>query len=377
MTATLLASLTRDGVLALDDEIGRWLDAGPNGNITLEQLATHTSGLPRLAPNQPTDEANPYRDFTAERAEEGLRATTRTPDAGHVYSNFGYQLLGLVLERASGQRYQDLLTERLLRPLGMTRTGVGGAGGGVRLTGHADGKPAGHWDFALPGPGAVEATIGDLARYMGACLTPPDGPLGTAIRLCQQPRVRMNGKSAGGLAWIFIDGLLFHNGGTGGFSASMAIDQAAGHAMAALVNTHGSSAHLLDAAVMAAVQGNDPRKLRPRDTGETAGPEWDERANALARALLDGDYASVHQMLLPEDQPKLTVERLGQVWQFALSGIGDPGRVSVSCRSQPDGVAALITFAGSENPLSLLVWFTASGEIAMLRVIAPAEALPW
>jgi CubicO group peptidase (beta-lactamase class C family) len=54
MTAALLASLAGDGVLALEDEIGRWLDAGPNGNITLEQLATHTSGLPRLAPNQPT-----------------------------------------------------------------------------------------------------------------------------------------------------------------------------------------------------------------------------------------------------------------------------------------------------------------------------------
>ena len=79
MTAALLASLVGDGVLALDDEIGRWLDAGPNGNITLEQLATHTSGLPRLAPNQPTDEVNPYRDFTAKCAEEGLRAAARTP----------------------------------------------------------------------------------------------------------------------------------------------------------------------------------------------------------------------------------------------------------------------------------------------------------
>jgi CubicO group peptidase (beta-lactamase class C family) len=103
MTAALLAGLVGDGVLALDDEIGRWLDAKPNGNITLEQLATHTSGLPRLAPNQPTGEANPYRDFTAERAEEGLRTATRTPGAGHLYSNFGYQLLGVVLERASGQ----------------------------------------------------------------------------------------------------------------------------------------------------------------------------------------------------------------------------------------------------------------------------------
>jgi serine-type D-Ala-D-Ala carboxypeptidase/endopeptidase len=265
MTAALLASLVGDGVLALDDEIGRWLDAGPNANITLEQLATHTSGLPRLAPNQPTEGANPYRDYTAERAQEGLRTATRTPHAGHLYSNFGYQLLGLVLERASGQRYQGLLAQRLLGPLGMTCSGVGGAGGGTRLTGHAGGEPARHWDFALPGPGAVEATIGDLARYLAACLAPPDGPLGTAIRLCQQPRVRIDGRTAGGLAWIITDGLLFHNGGTGGFSASMTIDQAAGHAMAALVNTHGTAARLLDAVVMAAIKGSDPR--RPRDTG--------------------------------------------------------------------------------------------------------------
>jgi CubicO group peptidase (beta-lactamase class C family) len=377
MTAALLASLVGDGVVALDDEAGRWLDAGPNGSITLEQLATHTSGLPRLAPNQPTEQVNPYRDFTAERAEEGLRNAIRTPDAGHLYSNFGYQLLGLVLERASGQRYQDLLAERLLGPLGMTRSGAGAAGGGTRLTGHAGGKPAGHWDFALPGPGAVEATIGDLARYMTACLAPPDGPLGAAIRLCQQPRVRIDGRSAGGLAWITIDGLLFHNGGTGGFSASMTIDQAAGHALAALVNTDGSSVALLDAVVMSAVKGSDPRQARPRDTGETAGPEWDERASALARALLDGDYASAHQMLRPEDQPKLTAERLGQMWQFALGRIGDPGPVSVSCRTQPAGVAALITFTGSKSPLPLLVQFTASGQVAMLRVIAPGEALPW
>ena len=285
MTAALLASLVGDGVLALDDEIGRWLDAGPNGNITLEQLATHTSGLPRLAPNQPTDGANPYRDFTAERAEEGLRTAVRTPDPAHLYSNFGYQLLGLALERATGQRYQDLLAERLLGPLGMTCSGVGGAGGGIRMTGHAGGEPAGHWDFALPGPGAVEASIGDLARYLAACLTPPNGPLGTAIRLCQQPRVRIGGQSAGGLAWIITEGLLFHNGGTGGFSASAAIDQAAGHAVAALVNTEGNSVPLLDAVVMAAVKGGDPRQARPRDLGEAAGPEWDERARrAGARA---------------------------------------------------------------------------------------------
>lgn len=79
----------------------------------------------------------------------------------------------------------------------------------------------------------------------------------------------------------------------------------------------------------------------------------------------------------PQFQSTLTAERLGQVWQLALDQIGDIGPVSVSCRSQVSGVAALITFAGSEDRLSLLVRFTAYGQIAMLLFISPDEALPW
>jgi hypothetical protein len=82
-----------------------------------------------------------------------------------------------------------------------------------------------------------------------------DNALGAAIRLSQQPRLHVNGRPAAGLAWVITDGLFFHNGGTGGFSASMAIDQATGQGAAALVNTHGSSVPVLDAAVLAAATG--------------------------------------------------------------------------------------------------------------------------
>jgi serine-type D-Ala-D-Ala carboxypeptidase/endopeptidase len=255
MTATLLASLAGEGAVALGDPIGRWLDAGPNAGITLEELATHTSGLPRLAPNQPVVGSNPYRTFTAERAEKGLRRTVRTAGAPRVYSNFGYQLLGLAIERASGCSYQDLLSERLLEPLAMSCSGIGPAGSGTRLTGHARGRPVSHWDFALPGPGAVEATIVDLGRYLSACLWPPPGPLGAAIELCQVPRVPIDERRAGGLAWMIVDGKLWHNGGTGGFAASVGLDCAAGRGIGVLVNTRGRPADELTNAVMLALTG--------------------------------------------------------------------------------------------------------------------------
>ncbi|MGH3291059.1 MAG: serine hydrolase domain-containing protein [Trebonia sp.] len=232
MTATLLASLVLDGTVTLDDPIGGWLDAGPNGDITLEQLATHTSGLPRLAPDQPVDWANPFRDLAAEQAEEALRAAIRPPEAAHLYTNFGYQLLGIVLERASGHAYQDLLAERLFEPLEMTCSGVGEAGGGIRLTGN----PVGHWDRALPAAGGIESTVEDVARYLSACLNPQDGALGRAITLCRQPRVRIHEDREIGLAWFIIGDVFRHNGRTGGFASCVAVNQVAGRAVGAMVN---------------------------------------------------------------------------------------------------------------------------------------------
>jgi serine-type D-Ala-D-Ala carboxypeptidase/endopeptidase len=253
MTATLLACLVGDGTVALDDPIGRWLDAGQNARITLEELATHTSGLPRLAPNQPRIRPNPYRRFTAERAEKGLRATTRTPGSPRVYSNFGYQLLGLAIERASGRAYRDLVSERLLEPLAMHCTGIGAAGGGTRLTGHAHGRPVSHWDHALPGPGAVEASIGDLARYLSACLWPPDGPLGAAIELTQVPRVPIDERRAGALAWMIVNGRLWHNGGTGGFAACVGLDRAGQRGLGVLMNTNSRSSSVMTDAIRLAL----------------------------------------------------------------------------------------------------------------------------
>jgi CubicO group peptidase (beta-lactamase class C family) len=84
-------------------------------------------------------------------------------------------------------------------PLAMTCSGVGAAGGGTRLNGHAAGRATAHWDHALPGAGGVEASISDLARYLAAVLAPPEGRLGAAITTCLQPCVRIDGQLAGGL----------------------------------------------------------------------------------------------------------------------------------------------------------------------------------
>jgi hypothetical protein len=103
-------------VLRLDDPVARWLPElapAPDGigSITLRQLATHTAGLPRL----PTtlgfflqmlrDPADPYARYTRDDLLADLTKMAPTTPGTFAYSNLGYAVLGLVLERASGRSY--------------------------------------------------------------------------------------------------------------------------------------------------------------------------------------------------------------------------------------------------------------------------------
>jgi CubicO group peptidase (beta-lactamase class C family) len=370
MTATLLALLVAEGTLALDDEIGRWLSAGANGGITLRKLATHTSGLPRIAPNfRPVDPDNVWAGFTPELAEEGLRQVTLTPGATRVYSNFGYQLLGLVLERASGQDYAALITDRLLGPLSMTSSGVGRAGGGIPLPGHSGGREVPHWDRPLPGAGGVEATIGDLARYAEACLRPPPTPLGAALRAVQEPQAPIEAGRAQALGWIVVDGRLRgHSGGTGGFSSCVITDASQGRAIAILVSSRGYSDALARAARLA-LAGRDPRGTRLQPLG----PEWEERTREVVQALLDGRIAEVHARATLRFRGRMPLEDLDRAWSGRARAAGPVGEVSVSCQRRAGLVSADVTIGFAQAPLVMRIAFLESGEIAGLRLLPQPE----
>jgi CubicO group peptidase (beta-lactamase class C family) len=369
MTATLLALLAAEGTVGLDDEAGRWLRAGPNRGITLRQLATHTSGLPPVAPNfRPADPDNYWAAFTADLAEEGLRQAALTP--GRRYSNFGYQLLGLVLERASGQDYPALVAGRLLTPLAMTCSGVGREGGGTPLPGHSGEREVRHWDRPLPGAGGVEATIDDLARYARACLRPPRTPLGDALAAAQVPQVPIGAGRAQALGWVVVDGRLRgHSGGTGGFSSCVIVDPDAGTAVAILVASRGYGDALSQAARLA-LAGDDPRQVRPRPLG----PEWEGRARAVAGALLDGRAAEVHAAATAKFRGRIGTEEFGRAWASRTRGAGAAGEVTVSCRRQAGLIAADVTIRFAAGPVAMRIGFLQSGEIAGFRFLtAPAD----
>ena len=131
-TGLVLADMVVRGQTELDATLGTLigLPARAGGLITLRSLATHTSGLPRLAPSLRmkaralTAHPDPYRDIDLAHV---IAALTRNPPAepgAFRYSNLGYQLLGAALAAAAGTTWPDLLWQRICRPLGLTATGI-------------------------------------------------------------------------------------------------------------------------------------------------------------------------------------------------------------------------------------------------------------
>jgi CubicO group peptidase (beta-lactamase class C family) len=127
-TAVAILQLRDAGKLGLDDEATRWLpELNTGGNrITLRHLLSHTSGIADLSAMAELRAARMMRNPSLTR-DSVYQVITRYPPAFpagtlQIYSNTGYWLLGRVIERASGMTYEDYLEQRILAPLGMTRS---------------------------------------------------------------------------------------------------------------------------------------------------------------------------------------------------------------------------------------------------------------
>jgi len=124
ITAAAVLQLVDSGKIGLDDPIDRYLDRQPYGpGITVRELLAHTSGIPNPIPLR---WVHPVGRHDAFDEREALAAVIRehgrlkaAPGTRYGYSNIGYWLLGHIVERASGERFTDYVTERVLRPLGI------------------------------------------------------------------------------------------------------------------------------------------------------------------------------------------------------------------------------------------------------------------
>ncbi|MFG3435848.1 serine hydrolase domain-containing protein [Nonomuraea sp. NPDC047897] len=259
MTGMLLADLAEEG-LSPDTPVRDLLPglSGATGSVTLAELASHRSGLPRLrttplmlarAALGSYTGADPYAGAGPQDVLADAAAVSPDGKRGEVaYSNLGMALLGLALAdhanapRSPGGGYAALLRTRLLEPLGMSATTVLGPRDPLPA-GHASGQgengmPMDPWrDHGYAGAGgATWSTAADVARLVQATMnaTAPGSAAAT-------PRFTDSGDRRIGYGW-FTDKhghreITWHNGATGGFSAYAGFDRAAGRGVVVLANT--------------------------------------------------------------------------------------------------------------------------------------------
>ena len=177
-TAASVLLLIEDGVLTLDDRVRRWLPTLPVAaeGITLRHLLSHTSGLVDYEDLLPPDQARQIHDADVLRLLEREDRLYFPAGSDYRYSNSGYALLALVVERASGQRFAAFLQARIFSPLGMTAT-LAREDEGPPVTDRAFGYTlvGDRWErtdqsttSAVLGDGGIYSSITDLAKWDAA-----------------------------------------------------------------------------------------------------------------------------------------------------------------------------------------------------------------
>lgn len=254
-TGALLAEMVARGEVRLDDPVSKFLPKAvrvPSRNgrqITLLDLATQSSGLPRLPTNfKPADNSNPYADYTVDQLYQFLSSYTLPRDVGsrYEYSDLGVGLLGHVLSLRAGKSYGQLLKERILNPLGMDDTGIelSPAMKARMAQGfNGEGTPMHLWDLAtLAGAGALRSTANDLLKFLAANLDTVRTPVGKVLaeaRLSRRETDRPGNRI--GLGWHIVEAFgttsSWHNGGTGGFRTFIGLDEAKRRGVIVLSNS--------------------------------------------------------------------------------------------------------------------------------------------
>lgn len=249
-TSLLLADAIERGDLTAESTLGEILPlaGAPASDVTLAELASHRSGLPRNAPLSFQEELlflrSPHRDPFSQDV-DGVIAQARTAalsQRGTVhYSNLGTALLGQALAADSSMSYEELVRQRIFAPLGMSASTVPVTVENLPsdvLTGYSvDGKRAPVWTLNGSAPaGGIHSTAQDLVRYAQALLDGTAPGMGALT-----PRWDDGHGTRIGYAWntttVAGQTVTSHGGATGGFCAAIALDLANDRAVIILSST--------------------------------------------------------------------------------------------------------------------------------------------
>lgn len=272
-TAAAILKLVEDGKISLDDSVTKWLPEVPAAwsGVTVRQCLSHTSGLPDIVLDPCT------LALVADTREEAIKKLAAMPAPNKPgetwsYNQTGYVLLGMILEKVSGMKFEEFLEQRFFRPLGMTSTRFGDAKEIVPkraslYTRIQSCGPEGPKLFPDKIQSAQPAYVYNPYMHMGAGINTTAGDLAKWNLALDEAKVLKRATldqmwSAAKLA----DGNVFRFGGTTGYAHGWAVDDRPGHKSVGH-SGGGSTAYWrflddkLNVIVLTNLQGSDPDSL--------------------------------------------------------------------------------------------------------------------
>ncbi len=233
-TATVLASLVEDKKIKLTDEINFYypFTFKDDIKISFESLANHTSGLPRLPGNLDlTNKSNPYKNYGKTELEKYLKNLLKLDNdtsQTYSYSNLGAGLLGYTLGLSQKTNFQTLLQRRIFDKYKMRNSFTSSQNLETSLIKglNKKGEIVSNWDFdVLFAAGGILSTTEDLAKFASAQFDPKNKEL----ELTRKTTFQIKDDTKIGLGWHKLEAtnghdLLWHNGGTGGYSSSIVME---------------------------------------------------------------------------------------------------------------------------------------------------------
>ena len=394
-TGVLLAQRVERDELELDDQVGDLLPEGWTLSeaarpITLEQLTTHTSGIPRLPANLlgvgnvfgQAFGGDPYRSYS----EEDFRAALADlelnfePGKSREYSNFAVGLLGFVLATKNGTDYETLLKSEILKPLGMQRTTITndawhdehvapGYRGALTMGTAEVAMGSSPWNLPnhLAGCGGVRSNGGDMLRYLKANMGRLPSPLDAAIRRSHQELYEEYPGRAMGMNWIRStedstgQTVLWHNGGTGGYRSYLGFTEDGQFGVVVLSNTSNSVDGLGQEVIEALVRSSGDSKPVTKDgyakVVPFSGVRWE---NDRPIVLVEERWAPVVSI------DGLPIER---IMEFAQKEFDDKARK----RFGEDLVELLAKMGHAPQWEVTLGLETSDGEIEQVKVMMTEE----
>lgn len=387
ITALGMARLHQLGQLQWDDLVADWIPELPYPGITIRHLLCHSSGLPdymelfahQWDPSQFASNEDVLRMLIKHRP-----APLFAPNESWMYSNTGYIVLAILMERISGQRYEDFLDEQIFKPLGMRRTQVyhrrldpgpvpdDYAFGYVYRIGHGgyvlpDDLPELNYVKyldGLQGDGMVHSTVHDLLRLDRALYD--DQFMDSARRhLIFSPVAMNNGESFNyGMGWLIetderLGALVHHTGGWPGYATwfKRYIDRD----FTLIMLQNGERDHAYTSQLVESIEqilaGEDFTMPQPAETKNIIQLEWKNAEQQVGRYRFADEQGNALEVEVYVEQDQLHLKLQNGMVLLLLP--------LTATRYFEEQTATELEFQFSEEDQGMrLIWYSGEGEVA-------------